>query len=169
MNASTRNLLILAGALWGLVMAVIPAEVAFRGPLILSPFLVSAFLAAALSAAAGFLLAGWVISRKRPDSGKEGWGRRLLTGAMAGVVQAVVTGVLATLTVWLAITITMSGFSVVTPGEILRLVRTPELFLQGWIVGRAVLIYSLVVGLALSPLTGSFIYWLIRREKVRSA
>lgn len=169
MNATTRNLLVSAGALWGLANAVVPAEVAFTGPLILSPFLVSAFLVAALSAAAGFLFAGWLVSRKRPDSGKEGWARRVFSGTLAGTLQAVVTGVLATLFVWLAITVTMTGFSVVTPGEILKLVRSPEIFLQGWIVGRAVLIYSLVVGLALSPLTGSFIYWLLRREKAQPA
>ena len=169
MNASTRNLLTVSGALWGLVMAVIPAEVAFRGPLTLSPFLVSAFLAAALSAAAGTLFAGWMASRKWRGSKKEGWTRRLLAGTLTGVLQALVTGVLVTLGVWFAITITISGFSVATPGEVSRLVRTPELFLQGWIVGRAVLVYSLVVGLALSPLTGSFIYWLVRREKAQPA
>ena len=167
MNASTRNLLIFAGALWGLVMAVIPAEVAFRGPLTLSPFLIAAFLAAALSAAAGALFAGWLASGKRHEAGKEGFGHRLLSGTLTGALQAVVTGVLATVCVWLAITATISGFSIATPGEIFKLVRTPELFLQGWIVGRAVLVYSLVVGLALSPLTGSFIYWLVHREKAK--
>ena len=163
MNVSTRNLLSASGALWGLVMALVPAEVAFRGPLTLSPFLFSAFLAAALSAAAGTLFAGWVASRKQLGSAKEGWMHRLLSGTLTGVLQALVTGVLATLGVWFAITVTISGFSVATPGEIFRLVHSPELFLQGWIVGRAVLVYSLVVGLALSPLTGSFICWLVRR------
>lgn len=169
MNASTRNLLIATGALWGLVMAVIPAEVGFQGPMTLSPFLVTAFLGAALSAAVGVLFAGWIADRKRRGVEKEGWLRRILFGTLTGVIQALVTGLLATLTTWLAITITISGFSVVTPGEILRLVRTPELFLQGWIVGRAVLVYALVVGLALSPLTGNFIYWLVRRKKARPA
>ncbi len=169
MDIFTRNLLIAVGALWGLVNAVIPAEVAFRGPLILSPFLISAFLVAALSAAAGALFAGWTVSKRRSGHGQEGWVRWLVFGTSTGVLQAVATGVLATLFVWLVITVTMTGFSVVTPGEILKLVRTPEIFLQGWIVGRAVLIYSLVVGLALSPLTGVFIYWLVRREKTQPA
>lgn len=150
-------------------MAVIPAEVGFSGPMTLSPFLVMAFLGAALSSAVGALFAGWMVSRRRRDPEKEGWARRLLSGTLTGVLQALVTGALATLWVWLAITVTISGFSVAAPGGVLRLVRTPELFLQGWIVGRAVLVYALVVGLALSPLTGNFVYWLVRGEKARPA
>ena len=169
MNASTRNLLIVAGSLWGLVMAVIPAEVGFRGPMTLSPFLITAFLGAALSASIGTLLAGWTAFRKWTGTAKKSRVHRVLSGTLTGVVQAVVTGVLATITTWLAITITISGFSVATPGNILRLVRTPELFLQGWIVGRAVLAYALVVGLALSPLTGNFIYWMVNRKREESA
>ena len=169
MSFSTRNLLIVVGALWGLVMAVIPAEVGFRGPMTLSPFLVTAFLGAALSAAAGALLAGWVAAKGRGKTAvKEGWMRQVLSGTLVGVLQAAATGVLATLTTWLAITITISGFSVATPGEILRLVRTPEIFLQGWVLGRAILVYSLVVGLLFSPLTGNFIYWLVKRKKEKS-
>lgn len=167
MDASHRNLLLAVGALWGFVMAVIPAEVAFAGPLKLSPFLVSAFLAAALSAAAGTAFAGWFASGKR--RGKRGWMRRAFSGTVIGLLQAVVTGALATVSIWIAITVTISGFSVATPENILRLVRTPELFLQGWIVGRAVLIYALVVGVAAAPLTGAFIDWLIHREKARPA
>lgn len=167
MNAFTRNLLISAGALWGLVMAVIPAEVAFRGPMTLSPFLVTAFLGAAFSAAAGFLFAGWMALRKR--SGKESRTRWVVSGILTGALQTLVTGALATIWAWLAITVTMSGFSIVTPGNILRLVQTPDLFVQGWIVGRAVLTYSLVVGLLLSPLTGFFIYRLARGKRARAA
>ena len=165
MSLSTRNLLVAIGVLWGLTMAVIPAEVGFRGPMTLSPFLITAFLGAALSAAIGALFAGRMASAKRSEATKESLARQALSGTLVGVLQAVVTGALATLTTWLAISITISGFSSATPGEILRLVRTPEIFLQGWVLGRAVLIYSLVVGLAFSPLTGNFIYWIVNREK----
>lgn len=169
MNPSTRNLLIATGALWGLVLAFIPAEFGFQGPMTLSPFLVTAFLGAALSAAIGTLLAGRIASGKQNVAAKKGRVSRVLSGTLVGVLQAVVTGVLATLTTWLAISITISGFSVATPGMILRLVRTPEIFLQGWVLGRIFLIYSLVVGLALSPLTGNFIYWLVNRKKEKPA
>lgn len=169
MNPATRNLLIAAGALWGLVLAFIPAEFGFQGPMTLSPFLVTAFLGAALSAAIGTLLAGRMASGKRNATSEKGWTSRIFFGTLAGVLQAVVTGVLATLTTWLAISITISGFSVATPGEILRLVRTPEIFLQGWVLGRIFLVYSLMVGLALSPLTGNFIYWLVNRKKEKPA
>lgn len=169
MSSSTRSLLIVSGALWGLVLAVIPAEFGFRGSMTLSPFLVTAFLGAALSAAIGTLLAGSMAFRKRSETAKKGWVSRALSGTLVGVLQAVITGVLVAFTTWLAISITISGFSVATPGNILRLVRTPEIFLQGWVLGRAVLIYSLVVGLVLSPLIGNFIYWLVnkRREEKR--
>lgn len=149
-------------------MAVIPAEFGFRGPMTLSPFLITAFFGAALSAAIGALFAGSMAFRKRNGSVKKGWASRVFSGTLTGVLQAVVTGVLAALTTWLAITITISGFSVATPGNILRLVRTPEIFLQGWVLGRAVLVYSLVVGLTLSPLTGNFIYWLVNRKREES-
>jgi hypothetical protein len=150
-------------------MAVIPAEFGFRGPLTLSPFLVTAFLGAAVSGASGFLFAGWIASGKLRGPAKSGWGRFLVSGTIIGVLQALVTGVLAAIWVWLAITATISGFSLTTPGEILRLVRTPELFLQGWIVGRTVLTYALIVGLVLAPITGIFIYWMVRREKAQDA
>lgn len=106
MIASTRNLLFSASAPWGLMMAVILAEMAFQG---------------------------------------------------------LVLGVLVTLSLWLAIAVTITSFSIARPGGITRPARPLELFLQGWIIGRAVLIYSLTVGLVLSPLTGAFIYWLVRR------
>ena len=110
MIASTRNLLFSASAPWGLMMAVILAEMAFQG---------------------------------------------------------LVLGVLVTFSLWLAIAVTITGFPIARPGGITRLERPLELFLQGWILGRVVLIYSLAVGLVLSPLTGAFIHWRVRRGRAQ--
>lgn len=154
MASSARNLLLAAGALWGFVLALVPAAAAFAGPLSLSPFLVSALLCAALSGAAGTLVAGWRASRTRRFQKEDGWLRWLLSGLGTGLLQAAVVGVLAALSIWLAMTVTMTGFSVATPAAIYGLVSQPDIFLQSAIVARAVFIYTLLVGVALAPFTG---------------
>lgn len=164
MPGSTRNLLLAAGALWGFVLALIPAEVAFAGPLSLSPFLISALFCAALSGAVGTWIAGRRASRTRHSSKEIGWPRWLLSGFGTGLLQAVVVGVLAALSIWLAMTITMTGFSVATPGAISSLVSQPDIFLQSAIVGRVVFIYALLVGVAMAPLTGLAINWIAARK-----
>lgn len=166
MASSTRNLLIAAGALWGFVLALIPAIVAFAGPLNPSPFLVSALLSAALSGAAGTLVAASWASRTRRVRKKGGWPRWLLSGLMIGLLQAVVVGVLAALSIWLAMTITMTGFSVATPKAIYLLVSQPSIFLQSVIVARAVFVYALLVGVALAPFSGLAINWASGRKAV---
>lgn len=154
MASSARNLLLVAGSLWGLVLALVPAEAAFAGTLRLSPFLVSALACAALSGAVGTWAAGRWATRTRHRRREAGWPRWLLSGLGTGLLQAVVVGVLAALSIWLAMTVTMTGFSVATPSAINNLVSQPSIFLQSAIVGRTVLVYALIVGAALAPLTG---------------
>ncbi|MGF1470987.1 MAG: hypothetical protein ACFB50_04490 [Rubrobacteraceae bacterium] len=164
MSSSSRNLLLGAGGLWGFVLALVPAEAAFAGSLRLSPFLVTALVCAALSGAAGTWVAGWWASRKlrfRKESGWPGW---LLSGFTTGLLQAVAVGVLAALSIWLAMTITMSGFSAATPSAIYSLVAQPSIFLQSAIVGRTVFFYALLVGIALAPLTGLAINRVVDRK-----
>lgn len=154
MASSTRNLLLSAGALWGFVLALVPAMIAFAGPLNLSPFLVSALLCAALSGAVGTLAAGRWAGRMRRPGRETDWPRWLLSGLGTGLLQAVVVGVLAALSIWLAMTVTMTGFSAATPAAVYNLVSQPSIFLQSAIVGRTVLVYALIVGALLAPLTG---------------
>ena len=154
MASSTRNLLLAAGALWGFVLALVPAMAAFAGPLNLSPFLIFALLCAALSGATGTWAAGRWSNRKRRQRRKDGWPRWLLSGFVTGILQALLVGVLAALSIWLAMTITMTGFSVATPKSIYLLVSQPSIFLQSAIVARTVLIYALLVGVASAPFTG---------------
>lgn len=178
MNGSTRRLLLALGALWGFAMALVPVLVAFDGPLNPSPFLVSAFVCAALSGAAGTLVAGWKSARtrrsvepaERPDGPGEpgGTARRVLSRAGIGLLQTVVAGGLAALSIWLALTVTMTGFSTATPTEFFNLFSRPELFLQSAIVGQVVLLYALVAGAVLAPVTGTFIVWLVRRGRVQT-
>jgi hypothetical protein len=166
MTSSTRNLLIFTGALWGFVLALIPAMVAFAGPLNVSPFLVSALLCAALSGAAGTWAAGRLANRTRNLLRKDGWPRWLLSGLTTGILQALVVGVLAALSIWLAMTVTMTGFSVATPGAIYSIVSQPSIFLQSAIVARTVFVYALLVGVALAPFSGLAINWASDREVV---
>lgn len=155
MARPNRNLLLAAGALWGLVLALVPAETAFAGTLRLSPFLISALLCAALSGALGTWVAGRWASRTPRHRLKElGWPRWLISGFGTGLLQAMVVGVLAALSIWLAMTVTMTGFSPATPLAISSLVSQPSIFLQSAVVGRTVLVYALIVGVALAPFTG---------------
>ena len=105
MTSSIRNRLILTGVLWGLVLAALPAVLAFDR-FALSPFLVAAFVCAGLSGAAGAVVAG----RRAMDLVR---GRRgLLAVSGIGAVQGLVSGVLAAFSIWLALSVTISGFSV---------------------------------------------------------
>lgn len=166
MASPTRNLLLTAGAVWGFVLALIPAMAAFAGPLNLSPFLVSALLCAALSGAAGTWISGLWTSRTQSSYERGGWARWLLLGFATGVLQAVLVGVLAALSIWLAMTITMTGFSVATPGAIYLLVSQPSIFLQSAIVARTVFVYALLVGVALAPFTGLAINYRVAGREV---
>ncbi|CAN5711984.1 hypothetical protein BH24ACT22_BH24ACT22_04840 [soil metagenome] len=164
MPRPTRNFLIFAGALWGFVFALVPAMGAFDGPLNLSPFLISALLCAASSGAVGTLAAGWLANRTRNFRTKDSRLRWLLSGFVTGLFQALVIGVLAALTIWLAMTITMTGFSVATPNAIYLLVSQPSIFLQSAIVARTILVYALVVGAVTAPFSGLAINRMVDRK-----
>jgi hypothetical protein len=149
-----RNRLLIFGAIWWFVLALIPALVAFREPFSVSPFLVSAFLLAAASGAYGTLVAG----RKA--------GERRYSRLSLGVLQAVVVALLAAVTIWLAMAANMSGFNLVeSPAQVLNLFRQPSIFIEAGIVGLAVLVYSIVVGALLSPLTGTVIARMVSGRK----
>ncbi|PLS84368.1 MAG: hypothetical protein CYG60_18325 [Actinobacteria bacterium] len=155
MSTILRNRLTLSGALWGLLLALLPATLAFDG-FSLSPFLVAALLFSALSGAVGALVAG---RRARRASGR-GWASVSGVGALQGIVAAVV----ATLSIWLALTATMTGFSPAAPGRLTILISNPTIFLQSALAAVVVFVYAASVGLLLSPLVGSAILRLVRAE-----
>lgn len=149
MRPGTRNRLLLLGALWGIVLAAVPAALAFDG-FSVSPFLISAFVCVALSGAAGALVAG----RRAADLGRGMLG--------VGVLQGLVTALLAAPSVWVALTATMAGFSTASPLEILNLFTDPEIFLQSALAALAVFVYFGAVGLVAAPLTGTVIVRVVR-------
>jgi hypothetical protein len=152
MTSSVRNRLLLLGALWGLVLAILSAALAFDG-FALSPFLVAALMCAGLSGAIGALVAGRraVTFRRR---------RGLLAVSGVGALQGLVSGTLAALSMWLALAITISGFSLEKPGEILDLLWRPGIFVESAIAAIAVLVYA--VGVVLSPVVGAAVCRLVR-------
>lgn len=159
MTKIVRNRLILLGSLWGFVLVLVPAIVAFEDPFTLSPFLISALLCAALSGAAGTVFAGRMATRLPLD---EGGLRTSLLTLRVGASQGFVTGLLAALSIWLAMTINMSGFSVARPAQLFNLVENPALFQQSFIVAYAVFVYSVIAGLLLAPVAGMLISKLSR-------
>ena len=124
MSTSSRNRLTLAGTLWGLSLALLPGALAFDG-LALSPFLLAALLLFAIGGAVGALVAGRWAAQKLAGSGLT-WATASRIGAMQGVIAAAI----AAPSIWLALTVTMTGFSPVVPGRILVLFGDPGIFLQ---------------------------------------
>lgn len=159
MTPHARNRLLLLGALWGLALAAVPAALAFDR-FSLSPFLISAFLCAALSGAAGALVAGRRAAGSRPG----GWS---ILGA--GALQGLVTALLAALSIWVALTATMAGFSTASPLEVLDLLTEPGIFMQSAVAAIAVFTYYAAVGLLLSPLIGTVIVRVVRAREPRPA
>lgn len=161
MSASSRNVLLTVGAVWGFVMAAIPSLAAFDDPFTISPFLIAAHLCAAASGAFGFWMAG------RGTSGLDRSARGdTVRGALrvvgAGASQALVAATLAAFSIWLMMAINMSGFSEDSPGGLLNIFREPSIWVESLIVAQAVFAYAVVVGLLLSPISGTAIRLLAR-------
>lgn len=149
--AKNRGLIVF-GVVWGLVLAALPAVFAFDDPFTLSPFLVSAFLCSALAGVAGALLAGrWV-------SGRSG----VFAALVAGVLHGVVSSLLASISIWICLAVNISGFSTATPGNVFNLAANPGIFEMSGIAAQAIFVYSLAVGLFLSPLSGGFVLRMMR-------
>ena len=156
MSTISRNRLTLFGALWVLLLALLPAFLAFDG-FALSPFLLAALFLSALSGALGAVVAGRWTRRRVERSG--------LTAAFGvGALQGIVAAVLAAPSIWLALTATMTGFSAAAPARILVLFTDPSIFLQSALAAVVVFTYAASVGLLLSPLVGSVILKLVREQ-----
>jgi len=155
MIACTRNRLIVLGVLWELVLVVLPAVLAFSDRFVLSPFLVTALACTALSGAVSVFVAGrWVTGSVK---------RGLLAVSGIGTLQGLVSGMLA-FSIWIALSVTISGFSVGSPGEILDLLRQPAIFVEGAVAAIAVFVYTVAVGIVLSPVIGAVICRLVRGD-----
>ena len=154
MVSRVRNRLLALGALWGLLLAIFPAVLAFDR-FAISPFLISAFVCAGVSGAIGMLLAGRRVAATLD-------GRGLLPAVRIGVLHGLVSAAFAAVTIWLALTVTIFGFSVGSPSEILDLFRRPAIVIEGAIAAIAVFVYTATVRTILSPVVGMAIRRIVR-------
>ena len=112
MTSTVRNRLLALGALWGLLLAAVPALL-MTDRYQLTGLLVAGLACAALSGCVGTLVAG------RRAVKKEGGGRSgLLAGVGIGVLQGLVGGVVAALLIWALMAVSLTGFTLRNPVEL---------------------------------------------------
>ena len=160
MIANTRNRLLLLGAVWGLVLAAVPALV-MTDPYRLTGFLAVALLCAAVSGVVGTLVAGRRALRRPP--GRKGRGA-VLRGLGIGAVQGLVGGGFAALLFWAVLAVTISGFTLRDPVE-LSVLMSPRIFLGSFFVALSAFAYALVGGLLLGPIFGPLVERAATKEK----
>lgn len=150
MVSNARNRLLLLGALWGLILASLPALVMSDGESI-SAFLPVALLFAALSGAVGTAVAG-----RRAERAPGAVGSPLVSGVKTGAVQGLVGGTVAALLFYALMAVTISGYSPGGGAEA-SVLMSPRVFLGSFFVALSVFVYSLAGGLLLGPLFGPLV------------
>ncbi|HET7478377.1 MAG TPA: hypothetical protein VFJ72_02550 [Rubrobacteraceae bacterium] len=155
MTTAVRNRLILLGALWGVVLAAVPALVMSR-PFHLSGFLVAAVACSVVSGSVGTLVAG----RRAIRPGKK---RGAVAAALGtGLFQGLAGGALSAALIWALMAVTLSGFTLGNPVQLATLM-SPRVFLGGFFVALSVFVYVLAGGLLLGPVFGTLINSLVRK------
>jgi hypothetical protein len=148
MSATVRNKLLALGALWGMLLAAVPALVMTR-PYRLSGFLVAALACAAVSGCLGTLAAGKRAAVRRA-------GGSMLAAFGTGLFQGLVGGAFASALVWALMALTLSGFTLENPVD-LALFTSPRVFLGSFFVTLSVFVYAVAGGLLLGPLFGTLV------------
>lgn len=148
MSAGVRNRLLALGALWGLLLAAVPALV-MTAPYRLTGFLMVALVCAALSGCVGTLVAGRRAARSGRRSG-------VLGGSGLGMLQGLAGGLVAALLLWVLMAVTTSGFTLQDPVELSALMR-PRVFLGSFFVALSTFVYAVAGGLLLGPIFGKLI------------
>jgi hypothetical protein len=165
MTTRTGSRLLVLGALWGLVLAVVPAFV-MTEPYRLTGFLVAALVCAVLSGGVGTLMAGrWAAKgayRPQNDTARRSG---LLAGIVTGAVQGIVGGGVAALLFWGLMAVSISGITLQNPIE-LSVLMEPTVFLGSFFVALSVFLYALVGGLLLSPVFGTLVNRAVRTGSV---
>jgi hypothetical protein len=154
MTATIRNRLLLVGALWGVILAAVPALVMTR-PYRLDGFLVAVLACAALSGCVGTLAAGRRAILKKSGGLAAGFGTGLLQGLVGGAFAAAL--------IWALMAITLSGFTLENPVELSTLM-SPRVFLGSFFVALSVFLYSVASGLLLGPAFGTLVNRAVRGE-----
>ena len=159
MTTRTGSRLLVLGALWGLVLAAVPASV-MSEPYQLTGFLVAALICAALSGCVGTLAAGRRAARRASRAG--GAGRSgLLAGVGTGASQGIVGGGVAALLFWILMAGSITGFTLRNPVE-LSVFMEPAVFLGSFFVALSVFLYAFVGGLLLGPVFGTLVNRAVR-------
>ena len=148
--ATVRNRLLALGALWGVLLAAVPALVMTSR---ISGFLVAALLCAVLSGCVGALAAGRRASRRKESSG-------VLAGFGTGFFQGLVGGAFAAFLIWALMALTLSGFSL-EPSRLM----SPRAFLGSFFVALSVFVYVVAGGLLLGPVFGTLVNRAVRPER----
>ena len=157
MGSGVRNKLLALGALWGLLLAAVPA-LWMTNPYQLTGLLVAGLVCAALSGSLGTLVAG-------RRAAKVGGGRSgLLAGVGIGALQGLVGGIIAALLIWALMAITLSGFTLRNPVE-LSVLMSPRVFLGSFFVALSIFAYALVGGIVLGPIFGTLVNRTVRAGK----
>jgi hypothetical protein len=146
------------GALWGLVLAAVPALV-MTNPYRLTSLLVAALVCAVLSGAVGTLAAGRRVARNVARS--EGAG--VIAGIRVGASQGLVGGGLAALLFWTLMAVAISGFTLRDPVE-LSVLMSPRVFMGSFFVSLSVFLYAFVGGLLLGPVFGKLVDRAVRKD-----
>jgi hypothetical protein len=156
MAAGVRNSLFLIGALWGLLLASVPALV-MTNPYRLTGFLVAGLVCAVLSGCIGTLAAG---RRSAKSAGRSGF----LAGIGTGACQGFVGGSVAALLIWVLMAVTISGFTLRNPVE-LSVLMSPRVFMGSFFVALSAFVYTFLGGLLLGPLFGTLVNRAVRAGK----
>lgn len=158
MVSGVHNRMLALGTLWGLLLAIFPAVLAF-GRFVLSSFLISAFICAGFSGAVCMLFAG-LGAAATPG------GRGPFAAVRTEVLQGLVSVVLAVITICHTLRVTVSGILAEGPSEILDLFRRLAVSVEGATAVSAVFVYTAATGTLLSQMVGAALRRIVRPEAV---
>ncbi len=153
MTTRTCGRLLVLGALWGLLLAAVPA-LFMTNPYRLSGLLVASLGCAALSGCVGTLAAGRRAARSGGRSGP-------LDGVGTGASQGFVGGGVAAPLLWGIMAVSISGFTLRNPVE-LSVLMEPNVFLGSFLVALSVFLYAFVGGVVLGPIFGTLVNRAVR-------
>lgn len=158
MNPRVVNRLALLGAVWGFILAAVPAAVMSR-PFEPTFFLIASVVAAVICGVAATLYAGMrAYARSGRPPGKSG----VLSGIATGLFQGLVGGVAGALFIWALMAVSISGVSLSSPGGLSDLMR-PSVFIGSFFVALSAFVYALAGGLLLGPVFGTIINRTVQR------
>jgi len=160
MTARVGSRLSALGALWGLVLAAVPAFV-MTDPYRLTGLLVVALACAVLSGVVGTLIAGRQVAMKTRSEGVGYSG--VIAGVRIGTSQGLVGGGVAALLFWALMAVTISGFTLRNPVE-LSILMSPRVFMGSFFVSLSVFVYAFVGGLLLGPIFGKLVERAVHKD-----